>query len=160
MEASSEKESEPKDLEDVVEKEDNDDNAQEEEVVEEENEHDMAFIDFVDNVDVKEEKDLAQYLEVKKELEEKRLVLQETLELCIKSLDGSSKQFLLETCLPVCYNMNSRRESKDKDINDILTSNHTRRTRCLKSMDDANTAWKERYEKVTANILGIETVSN
>ena len=112
--------------------------------------------EFVDAVEpqAKAIPNLEAYLKAKAIRTEKSIQFANAIDACIQALRDTTNEILSDVVAPVCNQYTERFEDTEDDITKTIVSNHSRRNKLLKLMDDADDSWSNKYTKLTADILG------
>ena len=121
-----------------------------------ENDHSKRWNGFVDSVDVKETPNLQAYLQEKKTRKCSAEQFETAMDVCIQSLRDTTNEILSDVIEPVCNQYTERFDHTEDDIIKNLVSNHSRRSKLMKLMHDADDTWNNQFHKLTADILNEE----
>mmetsp|Transcript_50732 Transcript_50732/g.56674 ORF Transcript_50732/g.56674 Transcript_50732/m.56674 type:complete len:513 (+) Transcript_50732:28-1566(+) len=114
------------------------------------------WTDFVNSVDAKTTPNLELYLKAKAIRIEKAEQFANAIDACIQSLRDTTNEIISDVIEPVCNQYTERLDNTQRSIVKTLVSNHSRRNKLTKLMEDADMAWSSRYEKLTADIWNEE----
>ena len=118
--------------------------------------HSKRWNGFVDSVDVKETPNLQAYLQEKKTRKCSAEQFENAIDVCIQSLRGTTNEILSDVIEPVCNQYTERFDNTEDNIIKNLVSNHSRRSKLMKLMHDADDTWNNQFHKLTADILNEE----
>ncbi len=117
------------------------------------NKHRTAWQAFVSKSEWKDVPKLQEYTQAKNNRLQRKQKFEQSLEIYICALRDSSKQLLLETSRKYCNSREVKLKAMQKEIEEVLISNHSRRNTSLQRMGEADREWKKRFSEVTESVL-------
>ena len=110
--------------------------------------------EFVDTVDVKSIPNLDAYIKAKAIRTETSILFVNAMDACIQTLRDTTEDILSEVVEPICNRHSEHFNYDEESIVETMVSNHSRRKELLELLHNADLAWANKYNKLTADIMG------
>jgi hypothetical protein len=123
-------------------------------ISDENNDQNKRWNDFVDLVETKAVPNLDAYIKAKTVRSETSIRFANAIDACIQTLRDTTDGILSDAVEPICNRYSERFNDTEESITRMMVSNHSRRSKMLGLMRDADVAWNNKYNKLTAEIMG------
>lgn len=118
------------------------------------NDSDDHWKEFVDAVDAKSIPNLDAYMKAKAIRTETSIRFVNAMDACIQTLRDTTEGILSEVVEPICNRHSEHFNYEEESIVETMVSNHSRRKELLELLHSTDVAWANKYNKLTADIMG------
>ncbi len=116
--------------------------------------------EFVDAVDGKSIPNLDAYIKAKAIRTETSIRFVNAMDACIQTLRDATEDILSEVVGPICNQHSEHFNCDEESIVETMVLNHSRRNELLELLHSADVAWANKYNKLTAGIMGDVSYEN
>ena len=109
--------------------------------------------EFVDANDNKAAPNIGLYVNAKSRRIKASIRFKAAINECIQNLRHTANGIISEVVEPICNTDIERLDVAEENIIQTMVANHSRRTKLMEQMDNADSAWKCKYNDLTTKIL-------
>jgi hypothetical protein len=112
------------------------------------------WMEFVHVAETKAIPNFEAYIKAKAIRTETSIRFVNAIDACIQTLRDTTDGVLSNVVEPICNQYSERFNGTEENIIKTMVSNHSRRNKLLELMHNADAAWSNNYNKLTAEIMG------